>query len=300
MRSNNSFDYLPAVIAIFLWSTGAYFIFKMKHLPTCQILVIGQLTGGIMSAYLEGGRSSWRSLVTRLRKGWAILAVFWVSQYGYVYAFQNAPPAQIDLIFYTWPAILIALKAWSIKRKIDGWDFAGIGLGFFGIFVLLWPDLKENTVSLKYLSGYIGGVLGALGWVVYLLYTDQRIKNRRGFNSIGEDIFILGVLNLCIINIGNSWVVPSGLEWAMLFYYALSMFGVPYYLWRITLQKNPKMAGALSNATPVLSIVWLVIAGITPFTIELIIAVCMVNLGIYCINKSTRAYPQVDEYADWR
>lgn len=293
MRNSDSVgkitSYLPGVIAIFLWSTGAYFIFKMKNLPVSQILVVGQLVGGLISIYFEKSRFSLHSMKNRIRKGWAILAIFWISQYGYIYAFQNAPPAQINLIFYTWPAILIIIKAWNITRKLNKWDIAGIWLGFMGIAILLSPDLKQDAFSLRYLSGYLGSILGALGWVAYLLYTDQEKKDKKGFTSIGEDILILGIFNFFHLMITEHWIQPNTNEWMMLSYYSVSMFGIPYYLWRITLKKDPKMAGALSNATPVLSIIWLILAKITPFTIELVVSIVMVNLGIYCIDRSAKS-----------
>lgn len=286
LEQNNRQSYLPGIIAILLWSTGAYFIYQMKHIPTCQILVVGQLAGGLISISLEKGKLSWSSLSRRLLKGWPALLLFWISQYGYVYAFQNAPPAQIDLIFYTWPAILIIVKSLQVAERLNGWDWAGIFLGFTGIFVLLYPDLRHETLSTQYILGYFGGVLGALGWVCYLLSTEPNIAERTGFSTIGEDIFILGVFNFFVISCSKQWVEPNEREWMMLAIYAVGMFGIPYHLWRITLGKAPKMASALSNATPILSIMWLVMAGITAFTFELVASLTMVKAGIYCIDRS--------------
>jgi len=288
LQSKNLSDYLPGIIAILLWSTGAYFIYQMKHIPAREILVIGQLFGGVISIYLEGGRLTIRSIVCRVKRGWSVLAVFWLSQFGYVYAFQNAPPAQIDLIFYTWPAILIIVKSWHITHGLNRWDIAGIVLGFSGIVILLSPELKHNTVGFEYLSGYIGGAVGAIGWVLYLLSTDPAREDKKGFRCIGEDIFILGIFNFFLLILTNSWVKPVGTDWYLLAYYAISMFGVPYFLWKITLHKDPKMAGALSNATPVLSIIWLIIGGITSLTVELLAAIVFVKSGIYCIDRAAK------------
>lgn len=288
MQSKNLSDYLPGVIAILLWSTGAYFIYQMKHIPAREILVIGQLFGGLICLYLEGGQLSIRSISRRIKRGWGALAVFWLSQFGYVYAFQNAPPAQIDLIFYTWPAILIIVRSWDITQGLNRWDIAGIILGFLGIVILLSPELKQETISFDYLSGYIGGAVGAVGWVLYLLSIDPMRKDNKEFKCIGEDIFILGILNFSLLLLTNSWVKPVGTDWYLLAYYAISMFGVPYFLWRITLHKDPKMAGALSNATPILSIIWLIIAGITSLTVELLAAIVFVKSGIYCIDRAAK------------
>lgn len=286
LEHNHRQDYLPGLIAILLWSTAPYLIYQMKHIHACQILVVGQLAGGLISISLEKGEISPSRLSNRLKKGWFSLLLFWASQAGYVFAFQNAPPAQVDLIFYTWPAILIIIKSWQISRGMNIWDIAGILLGFMGLFVLMYPDLKQETLSVQYILGYLAGTLGALGWVGYLLSSETKDADKTGFSSIGEDVLILGVINFTLIIGTNQWVNPNEKEWMMLIIYAVGMFGIPYFLWRKTLEKAPKMASAFSNATPVLSIIWLILAGITAFTVELIAALTMVNAGIYCIDKS--------------
>lgn len=286
VQLNKFIDCLPGFIAVLLWSTGAYFIYHIKHVPVCQILVFGQLLGGFISIYIEKHHISLHHISNRIKKGWPALAVFWISQYGYIYAFQNAPPAQIDLIFYTWPAMLIIAKSWHISHKLNKWDWAGILFGFFGIFILLFPDLSHDAISIHYIKGYIGGALGAIGWVCYLLSTDKKGCEKTGFSAIGEDILILGIINLSVLILTNQWIEPTPHDWALLIIYAVAMFGIPYYLWRKTLEISPKIAGALSNMTPVLSILWLILAGITAFTTELIFALIMVKAAIYCIDRS--------------
>lgn len=278
--------YLPGLIAILLWSAAPYLIYQMKHIHACQILVVGQFAGGLISVSLEKGGFSFSRLLNRIKRGWPYLFSFWISQLGYVFAFQNAPPAQVDLIFYTWPAILIIIKSWQISRGMNIWDIAGISIGFMGVFVLLYPDLTQEILSTQYILGYIGGIIGAIGWVGYLLNSELKDAKKTGFSSIGEDVLILGMINFCLIMGTNQWVNPNEREWMMLTLYAVGMFGMPYYLWSKTLEKAPKMASAFSNATPVLSIIWLILAGITAFTVELIAALIMVNAGIYCIDRS--------------
>ncbi len=285
---------LPGFAAIVFWSMGGYLILLMKGIPPLQIVTFTQLFGGSICMQFEGSRFSFTQLKNRFLKGWPFLSFFLANQICYTYAFQNAPAAHVELLYYTWPVILILMRALLLSRKLRLRDIIGMTLGMSGLFVLVSPDLNDSIWNTEFYMGYLAALTASFGWVGYTLVNQFYSPVKTGFSSIGEDIIILGMVNALLLSFFDSAVLPTPREATILLTYALGLYGLAYPLWRIGLRNHYNLTSSMAHAIPVISVAWLFIGGVAEMTPEVMIATLLVTSSCFYIGKEESSTDQLN------
>lgn len=160
--------------AIAIWSCSALLLSELADVP--PFLILTALFGG--SALIILGKitltGQWQRLHQPLRL-WVLGSLFIAWNYiAYVFAFKYAPPAQIDLISYSWPTLLVLGLMCVPGKHPPKYTLRIALLGVLGLICLLKP-YNTTVWTAGQLLGW-GLALSAAGmWTGYVLLV-QRYK----------------------------------------------------------------------------------------------------------------------------
>lgn len=241
---------LFAIGAILLWASLALSSAKLSHLPPFFVLGVAFLIGAL-------------PVLLNPRKAFpprTVLLVGVAGYYGYHFflftALRLAPPVEANLINYLWPMLLVLMTPLFFKEsKLTIFHLLGAGLALVGCVLLMQG--KESGEGQSATLGYVCAVAAAFAWPLFSL-TKKKLPST-------PTITIAGV---CLVAALLCWPThylfedPVSLrtgDWYLLVWLGLGPFGLAFYLWDMALREgDPRIVGALSYLTPVLSTVGLV------------------------------------------
>ncbi|MFQ5730020.1 MAG: DMT family transporter [Waddliaceae bacterium] len=298
MRCKESFERPSCVkatcsgaAAIGFWAMGAVLFCQLKRIPPFQLLALLQVAGGligILLGILLGRRQRpWRRLVKRFMCGWPYLLLLMANQIGYTLAFRLAPAAQVDLIYYTWPIMMVLAKASCQSQSLSKNQYFGLFLGFVSLIILVNPEIRQEGIQSDYFIGYITALLAGGGWVAYTLLNDNYTTQEQKETSLVEDIFLVGLMSCFIQSLNGGWIYLDTREVVILSVLSASVYGIAYPLWAygVTHGKYTVMGG-MANATPVLSVLCLVGGGMAELTTEILVSGVLVTAGCCFLTMS--------------
>ncbi len=280
-------------LAILLWSCLALVTSLSRAIPTFEALAItfaiGALTlflcflprqgvGGILSAFRRWPPRAWAL---------AIGGIF-VYHALYFISFRLAPVGPVTIINYLWPLTIVILA--GVLPGGDsrlGWPQLLGGVIGFGATVLLVGS-GGFAVSGDALIGYACALACAFVWGLYSV-----LNNRIGATGSEPMIGVCAVVALLgaigHLAIGERFVMPDGSTALALVILGVGPVGAAFAAWdHATKRGDITVLGALSYATPPLSMILLVAAGAAEPSWRLAIATVLVVAGAALAAMPTR------------
>jgi len=264
-------------IAVLLWSALAPLTARMSAIPPLQLLALTfAIAGaaGLVVAYVRGV-CVWSEAARHPRALALATGALAGFHFCYFVALRNAPPAAANLVNYLWP-LLIVVFAGVAGGGVRLAHAAGGIIGFGGIALLLSSGDTRWTDA--HALGYAAAVACALIWSGY------SVANRR-FRDAPADLVTVACLATALLAgvahaLLEETVTPAGGDWAVIVALGLGPVGLAFYLWdHGTKRGRLALLGALSYAAPVLSTLWLVLAGIAQPSAALALAALAVAAG---------------------
>jgi drug/metabolite transporter (DMT)-like permease len=178
-----------------------------------------------------------------------------------VWAEQWVPSGMTAVLLATSPFWMVGIEAFLPGgERPHGWTWFGLGVGFAGILVLVWPDLAAGEAGgVRFLAGFVGLQLACLTWSIGSAYERRRATD--GEHTLGGAAveMICGGLVLTLVG-------TAGGEWQHLSFDArsLSAFAylvlvgsiVGYSAYLVTLQHLPVSTISLySYINPVIAVI---------------------------------------------
>ncbi len=273
---------VAAFAAIFLWSSGALVVLGLSNLPICQILALSSSVSLVLTAIFLAATRRWRSLVISKKQLFSVASLLIVNQVCYVFAFREAPAAQVDLINYLWPSMLILLTG-RFSGRYTG--YLVVISGASGIFVALEPA----TLEWKYLMGYLAAFVAALSWTRYsMLVKELKLPPEFVCLNIGLGAPLYWIAHFFL---DETMVPVANSEALLLLLYGGGVYVVAYLSWGYALRFGSiGEAGALSYLIPPLSIMALTLFGYAEFTPRLSWATALVLVASVLPLLSRRVY----------
>jgi drug/metabolite transporter (DMT)-like permease len=240
-----------ALLAIVCWGSLATLGTLIIHLPPFYVLGVTFLMGSIPAL----GQPK-KLFVNGKLVVWGILGY-----YGYhfflFYSFRFAPALEANLINYLWPMLMILMTPLFFpEKKIKLHHVLGGLMALGGCVVLVWGRGAE--FKLENLKGYLLALGAAISWPLYSL--GKKKLGESSLHSIGG--FCLGAGVLCLLThayLGPRVVLQWHDAWKLILM-GLGPFGIAFYAWDKSLATgDPRVIGALSYLTPVLSTLGLVV-----------------------------------------
>ncbi|MCX5513487.1 EamA family transporter [Kaistia algarum] len=272
-------------VAILLWSTLALGTTLTKVIPTFEALAITFAIGAatvlfgflIVSgpARIAAGFRAWPA------KAWALsIAGIFLYHALYFLAFRLAPAGPVTIVNYLWP-LLIVLFAGILPGGSSrlGWPQIVGGVIGFGATVLLIGGSDAVDLGGTAMLGYVAAIACAFTWSLYSV-----LNNRVG--APGSEPMILVCAAVALLGTighfvtGEAFVMPDGPTWIALVLLGAGPVGAAFVAWdHATKHGNISVLGALSYATPPLSMILLVAAGQAPASLRLALATALVVAG---------------------
>ncbi len=261
--------------AIALWAALALMVRSVADVPPFAQAALSFGIGGVAGVALLAATGR----LHELRQGplaWLHgVAGLFGSNGLYFAALSLAPPAEANLLNYTWPLMLVLLSARVLHLRLTRWHLAGVGLAGLGCLLLLAGGAHFTADAVL---GYGLALSDAAVWAVYCVLA-------RRFAAVPSGAlagFFLGAAALAgLCHAAFEPAVTLGARaWAILLLMGLGPVGGAFVLWDIGMKYGDRrVLGRLAYATPVLSTLLLVAGGFAPLTVFTIAAAVLVAAG---------------------
>lgn len=253
-----------AGVSIALWASLAYLSTLVPHVPPLLLvgstLMIGGLPGLVRANHFT--------------RDFRVLALGVYGLFGYHFclflALRLAPPVEANLVNYLWPVLIVAFSPplrWHHR--------AGAVLAFAGAaLIATGGDLSGLTFQ----PGLVLALAAAVIWASYSVLT----RRLRGVSSavVSQFCLISGALALATHAAIEPAAHVSGHDVAVLVALGIGPMGVAFYTWDAALKRgDPRVIGAVSYLTPLLSTSCLVVVGGRRFTPIAAVAMALIVVG---------------------
>jgi drug/metabolite transporter (DMT)-like permease len=282
---------LIGFLAVAMWALLALLTAMAGGIPAFQLMSmtfgIAALGGTASWAFRPG---AWRAL--RLPPvAWAV-GIGGLFGYHFVYftALANAPTVDASLIAYLWPLFIVLGSALMPGERLKWHHVAGALLGLAGAALIV---TKGGTVSFdaRYTFGYLMAFGCAFLWSGYSLMSRRLAKVPT--DAVTGFCAATALLALACHLAFETTVWPTGAtQWAAVLLLGLLPVGAAFFAWDYGVKRgNIQVLGAASYASPLLSTLVLVLAGMAEFTTPVVLACLLITFGAVLASKDM-IFPQ--------
>jgi drug/metabolite transporter (DMT)-like permease len=266
---------LLALLAILVWSTLALLNSRVNALPPFLAVGIALCVGGIVG--LAKARE-WRVPIRTFAVG--VGGIFGYHALLFA-AFRVAPAVEVNLINYLWPLLIVLLSPLFLKSsRLGARHVVGAALGLSGAIIIVSGG--KLGLDAAYLPGYLLAAAAALAWACYSLLTKRLPAFPTG--AVGGFCLLSGLLSLGLYFL----VTPSPAaalyisprDWLFLALLGLGPMGGAFYAWDAAIKRgDPRVIGALSYLTPLLSTLNLALFGGKRLSVVAVAAMALIVAG---------------------
>jgi len=270
---------LIGATALLIWACAALCSVELKEVPT--FLVVAIVCGwGFFTSSLLTQQTSYRTQLGTTPRPCLVIGflLLFSTQAGYLAAFKYAPPAQVDLIYYLWPIMVVAALTLSLNRQNALRSLLGALLGFMGVFVVINSEARLQPLQPEYLTGYVLALIAALAWGGYTVYAHRSVQAPTGLMGLccAPTALLAAMLHVFY----EPLYIPSAREWLFTALMGVSILGLSMLLWDHGVKRgHVNLLSVLSYFNPILSIGVLVICGQTTTSSYLWMGAGLVALG---------------------
>ena len=245
----------PTVIgycALLIWSLSAVATVHVRELPVLEVLTLTFMLAFITTCVRLTVAKEWSTI----NQPWYIWVIgvlgVCLQQFFYMRAFQNGPAAEVDVIIYLWPLLLLLFSGFLPKEKLRIRHIVS-GLMCFFSLMLLNAGAEGVELHQENLVGYGYALVCALLWSGYTL-SARYFKNVPSYvvglyYGIGSIFAFIGHI------VFESFVMPTPEQGIVLLFMGVLVCGCAYYFWDYGVKKgNMKFLAILSYFNPILSI----------------------------------------------
>lgn len=203
----------------------------------------------------------------------------------YFTAIRNAPAVEASLIAYLWPLFIVLGSALMPGERLRWFHIAGALLGLAGAGLII---TKGGSVSFdpQFAFGYSMAFVCAFWWAGYSLLS-------RRFAEVPTSIVTWFCLATSLLSLGchfllEETVLPQTIsQWLAVLGLGLMPVGAAFYAWDHGVKRGDiQVLGAASYASPVLSTLVLIAAGMAEPSWPILAACILITAGALLAAKS--------------
>jgi drug/metabolite transporter (DMT)-like permease len=263
--------------AILMWSFLSLLTVASGRVPPFQLAALTFAIGGSLGAVSWLLRPGAAAALRQPAEVWG-LGVGGLFGYHALYfsALRLAPPAEAGLVNYLWPLLIVLLSALLPNERLRLHHIVGAGLGLIGT-VVLFAGQGALDLAAEFIPGYSAAFVAAFVWASYSVLS-------RRFAAVPSDAvagFCLATAALaaaCHLAFETTlWPTAPG-QWLAILALGLGPVGAAFYAWDFGVKHGDiRVLGALSYAAPILSTLFLVLAGYAEPRISLALAAALIT-----------------------
>ena len=203
--------------------------------------------------------------------------------------------SRLTVFLYTAPFwVALVLPRWAPGERLRGWQWFGLALAFAGVVVAFSESFGHTTSS-----QLIGDALGLLAGMLWGLTTLTIRATKLATASAEKTLFYQVAVTAAVcpfvsIALGETWgwSYPAW-AWGSLALQTFIGAFASYLTWRWMLRHYPAtQMSSFTFLTPLFALVFGVVLLSEPLTLQLVLALAGVGLGIVLVNRR-RAAPVV-------
>ncbi|CAI3931704.1 DMT family transporter [Commensalibacter papalotli (ex Botero et al. 2024)] len=266
------------LLTILLWSSLAVMTTSLPNIPRFQLLWFGFGEAFIIGSIILALTGRLREMAQPFAPWFTAFCGIFFFHLFYFVGLNFAPPAKVTLLSYLWPTMLVVCIAFLSKKHFHIAYLLGALMGLIGTSFIMPAD-KGSVLTSGVFFGYFLGCLCAIVWTIYSIF-----NRKYTFVPTGMIIGVCGGISLVSMAIHFAFeptIMPQSFkEMAIILYLGCGPMGIAFLAWDYaTKNANLSLMGSLSYLAPLLSTLWLVIAGRAPATVGLLVAVILIVGG---------------------
>ena len=266
--------------AILMWSLLALLTVASGDVPPFQLAAMTFAIGGAIGAAWVTWSGSWGAL-RQSPRAWA-LGVGGLFGYHALYfiSLRLAPPAEAGLVNYLWPLLIVLFSGLLPGEKLRWYSVAGAIVGFAGTAILFaGKGLEGFTLTPGASAGYLAAFAAAFVWAGYSVLS-RRFANVPTAVVAGFCLATAALAALCHLLLETTVWPRDATEWEAVIALGVGPVGAAFYAWDIGVKRGDiRLLGVASYAAPVLSTLFLVLAGFADARITLALSALLIASG---------------------
>lgn len=227
-----------------------------------------------------------------------VVGMFFGSEFGFIYVgLQHTLASRTYVLVYTAP-FFAALGAHVFLEgdRLNAWKATGLVLAFAGVVSLFIRDLASFSISA--LPGDLMALAAGALWAATTVYLKKYLAHRTvPLQTLFYQVFFSAPL-LLLISLALEDPILSGFSFVTgfsVFYQCIVVAFISYLVWFELIHRHPvSLLHAFSFFTPVFGVF---LSGILILgelmTLNLVLALTLVSLGMILVNKRPRARVQI-------
>jgi drug/metabolite transporter (DMT)-like permease len=284
--------YIAWIAVCLIWGT-TYLGIRVTIETMPPLLMSGlrwTIAGTVLATYLAirgerlPSRSSWGGVALL---GFLLLGV---GNGGVAWAEQWVPSGLAAVIVASSPFWMASVE--SLRRdgeRITGRVGAGLALGFCGIVLLVWPDLRAGSVGdHHFLAGIVALQLACLGWAIGSSYSRRHRRDESVFSATAGQMIAGGMMMLIVASVRGEW---SGLAFsvrsATAFIYLTTIGAIGGFVaYTYALRHLPvSLVSLYAYINPIIAVALGVLLLGEPFDIRMALAAALVFAGVGIVQS---------------
>jgi drug/metabolite transporter (DMT)-like permease len=262
-----------------MWSLLSLLTVLSGTVPPFQLAAMTFAIGGALGAATWAFRAGAARALKQPAEVWA-LGVGGLFGYHalFFFALRLAPPAEAQLVSYTWPLLIVLGSALLPNERLKPHHLIGALIALAGTIVL-FAGRGGVSFAGAYLPGFAAALMAAFTWAFYSVLS-------RRFAAVPTDAvagFCLATAALAaLFHLGfeqMQWPQTIG-QWLAVAGLGIGPVGAAFYVWDIGMKQGDiRILGVASYLAPLLSTTYLVLAGYAAPSISLGVAAALVAGG---------------------
>ena len=267
--------------AIGLWSLLALLTAASGDIPPLELAALTFAIGGGVGLVYAAARGRLRALAAP----WPVWLVGVGGLFGYhaLYfaALRAAPPAQASLVAYLWPLFIVLMSALLPGERLAARHIVGAVLSFAGAALLIGARGVDSGTHPQAALGLALAFAGALVWSSYSVAS--RILKAAPTETVAGFCLVTSALAAAAHFALEPTVWPRRPgEVAAIVVLGLGPVGLAFYLWDHGVKRGDiRLLGVAAYAAPLLSTLFLTIAGYAAATWTLAAACAAIVAGAF-------------------
>src|SRR5947209_558573 len=264
--------------AILMWSLLSLLTVASGTVPPFQLAAMTFAIGGGIGAATWLFRPGAARAVKQRWQVWA-LGVGGLFGYHALYflALRLAPPAEAQLVSYLWPVLIVLLSAFLPRERLKPQHIAGALIALAGTMTLFAE--RGVTLSGAYLPGFAAALAAAFTWAIYSVLS-RRFADVPSDALAGFCLVTAALAAISHVAFEQTHWPDNAVQWLAVLALGIGPVGAAFYVWDIGMKRGDiRVLGVGSCLAPLLSTLFLVLAGYAAASLTLVVAALLIAIG---------------------
>jgi drug/metabolite transporter (DMT)-like permease len=271
---------LIGLTAILMWSLLAALTVATGKIPAFQLAAMTFAIGALVGSLTWIGRPEAIGALRQPPVAW-IVGVGGLFGYHALYflALRFAPPAEAGLLNYLWPLLIVLFSSLLPGERLAPHHVVGALLGLVGTVLLFAASSSSSGFAPGQLPGLIAAFVAAFVWAAYSVMS-RRLKSV-STDAVAGFCLVTALLAALVHGLVEVTVWPeSASQWLAIIALGIGPVGAAFYAWDIGMKRGDiRVLGAASYATPLLSTLFLILAGFAQPSANIALAAVLIAGG---------------------